>query len=284
MQLRAMTKQDVPVGLRLKDLAGWNQTASDWNRFLDASPEGCFVAEENGVVCGTATTICYENRFAWIGMVLVDPEHRKCGVGTQLLKKTIEYLDQQKIPTMKLDATPQGRPLYEKLGFVNEYEIERWVLKRSPGTPTRTARSAFAPLTEAELELIFGMDQRAFGADRSFLLRSLHDETPQFAISDWTNAVLQGYAFGRRGSFADHMGPWMATAKNSAERLLEEFLTRSSRATLVVDCLKANAAAGELLRAHAFVFSRNLTRMYRGPNAYAGNPASLCAIVGPEFG
>jgi GNAT superfamily N-acetyltransferase len=284
MHLRAMTKQDVPAGLRLKDLAGWNQTAGDWNRFLDASPGGCFVAEENGLVCGTATTICYENRFAWIGMVLVDPEHRKRGIGTQLLKKTIEYLEQQKIPTMKLDATPQGRPLYEKLGFVDEYEIERWVLKRSAALDTRLAKSGFAPLTEAQLELIFRTDQKLFGADRSFLLRSLHDETPQFAIADWTDAVTQGYAFGRRGSFADHLGPWMASSRDSVEKLLGEFLASSSRGNLVVDCLKANAMASESLQAHGFVFSRSLTRMYRGPNAYAGNPASLCAIVGPEFG
>jgi GNAT superfamily N-acetyltransferase len=285
MQLRVMTKQDVPAGLRLKDLAGWNQTAGDWNRFLDASPEGCFVAEENGLVCGTATTISYQNRFAWIGMVLVDPEHRKRGIGTQLLKKTIEYLDEQKIPTMKLDATPQGWPLYEKLGFVDEYEIERWILKRSPDADRGTAKSSFAPLTEAQLELTLRMDQGVFGADRSFLLRSLHDETPEFAMAYWRDDnAPQGYAFGRRGSFADHIGPWTATSKDSAEKLLDEFLARSSRENLVVDCLKTNRVAIELLRARGFIFSRNLTRMYRGPNAHPGNRASLCAIVGPEFG
>lgn len=132
MYLRVMTKADVPAGLRLNELAGWNQTADDWHRFLEASPDGCFVAEEQGEVRGTATTISYENRFAWIGMVLVDPEYRKQGFGTQLLHRTIEYLDGRKIPTMKLDATPLGQPLYRKLGFVTEYEIERWILKRPP--------------------------------------------------------------------------------------------------------------------------------------------------------
>jgi GNAT superfamily N-acetyltransferase len=284
MHLRVMTKQDVPAGLRLKDLAGWNQTAGDWNRFLEASPGGCFVVDENGSVCGTATTICYEDRFAWIGMVLVDPEYRKQGIGTQLLKKTIEYLDHQKIPTMKLDATPQGRPLYEKLGFVAEYEIERWVLKRSPGSDTRTQKSSHVKLTEAQRQLIFEMDRDVFGADRSLLLRSLQDETPEFALGDWADAKLQGYALGRRGSFSDHLGPWTATTSASAERLLDEFLARSSRENILVDRLSANAMTGELLRARGFAFARNLTRMYRGPNAHPGNPASLCAIAGPEFG
>ena len=284
MHLRVMTKQDVPAGLRLKDLAGWNQTAGDWNRFLDASPEGCFVVEENGLVCGTATTICYENGFAWIGMVLVDPEHRKHGIGTQLLKKTIEYLDQQKIPTMKLDATPQGRPLYEKLGFVAEYEIERWVLKRSPGSDASTPKSNRASLTEVQLKLILSMDRDVFGADRSFLLRSLQHETPEFTLGDWEDAKPQGYAFGRRGSFSDHLGPWMATSSAAAERLLDEFLALSSRENILVDRLTANPVTAELLRARGFAFARNLTRMHRGPNAHPGNSASLCAIAGPEFG
>jgi GNAT superfamily N-acetyltransferase len=284
MRLRVMTKQDVPAGLRLKELAGWNQSASDWNRFLEASPEGCFVVEENGLVCGTATTICYEDRFAWIGMVLVDPQYRKQGIGTQLLKKTIEYLDQQKIPTMKLDATPQGRPLYEKLGFVAEYEIERWVLKRSPGSNASTTKSSHAPLTGAQLKVICEIDRDVFGADRSFLLRSLQDETPEFAFGDWIDGKPQGYVFGRRGSFSDHMGPWTAPTTAAAERLLDEFLARSSRENILVDRLSANALTGELLRARGFAFARNLTRMYRGENAHAGNPASLCAIAGPEFG
>ena len=87
--------------------------------------------EDDGKIVGTAATLSYENRFAWIGMVLVDPDYRNRGIGTSLLQRTIEYLDAAGIPTLKLDATPAGKPLYEKLGFVSEYEIDRWILKRS---------------------------------------------------------------------------------------------------------------------------------------------------------
>lgn len=113
MYLRMMTKLDIPSGMRLKEIAGWNQTVQDWERFLTASPGGCFVAEFDGKVCGTATTISYEERFAWVGMVLVDPEFRGRGVGTKLLVRAIEHLDAGKISTIKLDATPLGKPLYE---------------------------------------------------------------------------------------------------------------------------------------------------------------------------
>ncbi len=121
VQLRLMTVDDIPEAMRLKDLAGWNQTAADWERFLSANPEGCFVAERDGRVVGTSTTIVYEGRFAWIGMVLVEEQFRGQGIGTVLLERAIGYLDYRNIPCMKLDATPQGRILYEKLGFLSEY-------------------------------------------------------------------------------------------------------------------------------------------------------------------
>src|SRR6267154_4381650 len=148
MRIRVMTKQDIPAGLRLNTLSGWNQTSADWERFLASSPQGCFVMEDSNNVVGTAATICYENRFAWIGMVLVDPQYRKQGIGTQLLNKTIEHLDHANISTIKLDATPLGKPLYAKLGFVNEFEIERWVLKRPPGTISTIPSTPPAALPE----------------------------------------------------------------------------------------------------------------------------------------
>jgi ribosomal protein S18 acetylase RimI-like enzyme len=133
LRFRLMTVEDVPEAMRLKGAAGWNQTRADWARFLSSTPEGCFVAEDRGRVVGTATSIVYEGRFAWIGMVTVDPQYRGQGIGTALLQSVIRYLDSRRVPCMKLDATPQGKPVYEKLGFVSEYGIERWMLKQRQG-------------------------------------------------------------------------------------------------------------------------------------------------------
>lgn len=284
MRLRLMTEPDIPAGLHLSALAGWNQTAVDWRRFLDNSPAGCFVMEHATNVVGTATTISYENRFAWIGMVLVDPEYRKRGIGTELLKKTVEYLDQRHLPTMKLDATPLGKPLYEKLGFVTEFEIERLILKRPSKAVSIAPPPACSPVGEAEIELIVRMDREVFGADRGFLLRSLFSEASDLALTVREDGAPRCYAFARRGAFADHLGPWMATSRASAEVLLQGFLAKSSREIVIVDCVKSNAAALELLSACGFTPSRPLTRMARGPNAFPGTPDSMCAILGPEFG
>jgi len=272
-----MAPSDIPGGLRLNTLAGWNQTEADWQRFLRGSPNGCFVAEDGARVVGTAATLAYEDRFAWIGMVLVDPEYRGRGIGTKLLQRAIEYLDQAGIPTLKLDATPLGKPLYEKLGFVSEYEIERWILQRTTGKSVPNAASDPVKLSE-----IVACDRGVFGADRGGLLRTLDEQAPELTLA--AGRGREGYAFGRHGLFADHLGPWMAHDSKTARSLLDDFLARSPRSTVVVDSPKSNTAAARTLREAGFSVSRPLTRMHRGPNAFPGRPEMLCAILGPEFG
>jgi GNAT superfamily N-acetyltransferase len=285
MHLRVMTKADICAAQRLREIAGWNQTKTDWERFLEASKAGCFVAELDGKVCGTAATISFENRFAWVGMVLVDPAYRGRGIGTKLLEQTIEYLDARRIPCIKLDATPQGKPLYEKLGFVPECEIERWTLRRTPVRVTELSDAGqHQRLSHGLLEDIFETDRMVFGADRSFLLKSLYQQTPDFTSGIKREGTLQGYTFGRKGSFADHLGPWMANDAPTARELLERFLALSVRDVLIADCLKSNSVAEPLLRSFGFSHTRPLTRMYRGDNAHPGRVEALCAILGPEFG
>jgi GNAT superfamily N-acetyltransferase len=280
-----MTKSDIPAGMRLKEIAGWNQTAEDWMRFLDADEGGCFIAEVDGTVRGTVTTITYEKRFAWVGMVLVDPEYRGKGLGTKLLEIAIEHLLNARITSIKLDATPQGKPIYEKLGFQCEYEIERWILKRTLETSARPDENVSRNAVSGQvLEMILAEDREIFGADRSQLLISLRQGAPELTGAVLENATLRGSAFGRRGSFADHLGPWMAKDMKAASKLLKSFIASSRREMLLVDRLKSNVIAGDLLRSMGFEHSRALTRMYLGANEHPGRTGNLCAIMGPEFG
>src|SRR6478672_1599886 len=127
IEYRKMTPGDIDAGLSLCRSAGWNQIENDWKLFLALSPDGaCVAVDEHGKVVGTVTTISYDNRFSWIGMVLVDPEKKRQGIGTHLLREALHVLEH--IDTVKLDATPAGREVYLKLGFVDEYMLSRMVL------------------------------------------------------------------------------------------------------------------------------------------------------------
>jgi hypothetical protein len=66
--------------------------------------------------------------------------------------------------------------------------------------------------------------------------------------------------------------------------LLDEFLRRSGRELVFIDCVRGNRWAVPLAQAHGFERSRSLTRMVRGPSRFPGRPELVCAILGPEFG
>ena len=283
--MRVMTKADIPGGMRLKEIAGWNQTTEDWNRFLDASPEGCFVADIDGDIRGTVATMVYEDRFAWISMVLVDPAYRGQGWGRKLLRRAIEYLQNAKIPCIKLDATALGKPLYEKIGFQTEYEIERHTRTKAEGRePAVEDRLSPGAVSAEGLQMILAGDREVFGADRGQLLRAMWHEAPELAGAVWDGPTLRGSMFARHGSFADHLGPWMSKDREAASALLNSFIARSNRETVLVDVLKSNSMATGLLKSAGFQYARPLTRMFLGVNQQSGKMENLCAITGPEFG
>src|SRR5262249_44841777 len=126
VEVRMMTQADLAAADELRRLAGWNQKPRDWQRLLTLEPRGCFVALRNGAVVGTVTTTVYGTELAWIGMMLVHPEHRRIGIATQLMNRALEYLKERQMRCVKLDATPAGQPVYEKLGFVSEWRLQRW--------------------------------------------------------------------------------------------------------------------------------------------------------------
>ncbi|MGH9325489.1 MAG: GNAT family N-acetyltransferase [Terriglobia bacterium] len=276
-----MHENDIPAGLELVAAAGWNQTQADWKHFLIVHPEGCFVAESGGQVAGTATSIIYENRLAWVGMVLVRPDYRRRGIATQLLETVLRHLDSLRIPVIKLDATPQGAPLYEKLGFATELQIERWSLHRAPVKPAALGEPF---ITENQFEEVLTLDRDVFGADRQELLLSVHASAPYFTAAVGTGRNLAGYTLGRLGRIADHLGPWVAKDEQTASRLLKRFLAYSARECIVVDCVKSNPAISAILHSMGFEVSRPLLRMARGSGGSLGRPELLVAILGPEFG
>ena len=123
--LRPMREADLTAAMRLKTVAGWNQVEADWRFFLEQRPEGCFVAQSDDLVIGTVTTVAYGPRLAWISLLLVDPAFRRQGIGTRLMRAALDSLDGWE--TIALDATPAGRPVYERLGFRAEHKLVRLI-------------------------------------------------------------------------------------------------------------------------------------------------------------
>src|ERR1041385_5726153 len=213
IEIRLLFEADIPAAMKLKEAAGWNQTEADWRRLLSLEPSGCFAAVKDGRVVGTTTTTTYGNHLAWVGMVLVDPQQRRQGIAGRLMNVALHYL-KDKVAMVKLDATPQGKPVYEKFGFQVEMRIERWI-------GISNARNAETP-QELDYEDLLVMDRAAFAADRSKLIEKLIDDAcASPVLLRASDGTLSGYALARRGTNADYVGPVVAKSPQHVESLLE---------------------------------------------------------------
>lgn len=285
--LRPLHESDLPFAHGLSRAAGWNQTRRDWERFLSLAPGGCFLAMDDGRPAGTATTTAYGGDLAWIGMVLVEPAFRRRGIGTALLEAAIGHLrERAEVACIRLDATPQGRPLYEGLGFFAEWDLRRWV-RTAP-----TAVSAAKPASDLSLPGPNGaegtalpasslaLDRAVFGADRSLLLASLRTG------SDDVLFLPDGsFGFRRAGERAHYLGPVTAASTASGLALAERLLSRCPHdRPLFWDLPEANEAASDLAFRLGFEPARVLTRMRLGEDTARQDPARIFGLAEPGLG
>lgn len=281
--MRLLTNEDLPFADSLRKLAGWNQTFADWRRLIAFQPEGCFLADWNGTPAGVITTITYPDELAWIGMALVHPDYRRRGIGRALLEHAITYLQKKKIRCIKLDATPQGQPLYESLGFKPEWTFTRWERSplSSPATPVASHIREIAP--DELVPLIKPLDAAAFGVDRGALLRSLATDSIRRLVS-LPEDEPTGYALLRPGARAHYLGPVVAANSRCAPSLLTAAIQNTAPQSIFWDIPDSNSAAQSFAREHHFTPQRTLTRMYLGENSFPGQLRFIYGIASPELG
>jgi len=273
-----MTSDDIPLGMQLKNDAGWNQTPADWKRFLDLQPEGCFVAEWDGRPVGTATTSVFGS-VGWIAMVLVNESYRHRGIGTQLVQQALSYLDGECVTTARLDATPLGRPVYERMGFVAEHE-----LVRLEGTASAIFyEMPVVPARQKHHEAVFALDQRATGTSRRRLVERLLTEHRDVARVVVRGGSVMGYAMLRPGSRALQIGPAIAASEEAGRELCEWAFGQCAGQRVFVDIPRENLPAIEWARARGLREQRKLTRMCRG-EPVVEQIQLLWASSGPEKG
>jgi GNAT superfamily N-acetyltransferase len=277
IHVRPMSTADLPLGMRLKTQAGWNQLEPDWLRFLELEPDGAFVAELDGVAVGTLASIGF-GPVAWIAMVLVDTAVRRRGVGRALMEHALALLDACGIATVRLDATPLGQPLYEQLGFATDH-----VLTRFEGVaPHSEAPERVQPARREHLSAILDLDRAVTRTERGKLLQRLYAEEPAAARVVERDGILEGYLLARPGARARFVGPCIARG-DAGPLLLADAWHRYAGEPVFVDVPDGNTAAVAQARAAGLTPQRTLTRMSRGVRVEE-RVAELWASAGPETG
>jgi predicted N-acetyltransferase YhbS len=278
IHIRQMTQADLPLGLRLTAQAGWNQTVADWRGFLWLAPDGCFVAERDGGAVGTTVCILL-GKVAWLAMVLVDTAMRGRGIGTALVQHALAFADARGAASVRLDATPLGRPIYEKLGFSEDF-----LLRRYEGSPPP---SCFPVLTRMlgpdDWSEVLSLDRLVTGMDREPVLRRLYHGRPTAFRVYRSDKGLLGFVVWRWGANADFVGPCVAASPADGELLLRDSFRDRAGRRLIIDVPENNHRAVSCMSVFGLAFQRPLLRMTRG-EPVREDLSLLWASSGPEKG
>jgi len=281
-KIRPMITNDLIQAISLSNSEGWNQTEKDWKLLLENPGNICIVAEYDDKVIGTATALNHSDKIAWIGMVLVDKSFRGRGVGKRLLTNVIGAL--KNVDSIKLDATPEGLPLYQKLGFSDEYKIFRMINPSLQSFKKQPFNYEPLNIDPESFSDVLKLDKKIFGTARTYLLEALFSNYPTKSFLINKNKKLEGYVFGRNGARFNYIGPIAALSEDSARILILKALESLNSQPVALDILQDKQDLIKWLESLGFVKHRHFIRMYLKSNSYSGLIEYQYLISGPEFG
>nr|WP_169713712.1 GNAT family N-acetyltransferase [Paludifilum halophilum] len=206
LHIEPLVKKDGSDVVLLFDRLGWDYSEEEIDLILKS---GSLFGHRNkkGKVISTAAIFPYKT-IASLGMVMVDPDYRRIGLATQLVKKCISKVSDRSI---MLVATEEGKPLYEKLGFQTVTTLHKFVAKEYiSGSLSGTDSYTIRPILKQDIPEIIRLDQEAFGGDRSiFLENRIKQAVYRVMLRSRTGEVL-GYGLGVQNPRMLMIGPVVA--------------------------------------------------------------------------
>ncbi|WP_285671841.1 GNAT family N-acetyltransferase [Paralimibaculum aggregatum] len=271
--------EHLPGALRLVAEARWPHRAEDLAFFLRLSRG--IVALDGGQVVGT-TLLTRFGPVAVMSMIVVDARLRGRGIGRRMMEQVMAGAA---VAELRLVATEEGRPLYEKLGFAVTGEIVQHqgiAAPQAADLPSGDVSWVDGAEREALLPAIAALDAEAAQADRASLVSALAG-AGRIAVLRRRGAPA-GYlalrAFGR----GDVAGPVVAPDRPGAEALLSAALAACEGRFLRIDT-PAETGLGDWLAARGLAHAGGGLAMRRGaPALPAPQTHHLFALAAQALG
>ncbi|WP_128255284.1 GNAT family N-acetyltransferase [Falsirhodobacter deserti] len=264
-RLVPFTPAHLDDALRLSQQTGWPHRIEDWALTLFAS-DGV-VAMDEGRVVGTALCAVM-GQAAALSMIIVDQAMRGRGLGRMLMDAAMQRAAGHE---MRLVATTDGLPLYEKLGFVATGQIMQHQGIALAGAPERAVRTG-GPADVADMA---ALDHAASGLKREQILRRIA-EGGEVLLTDGGFALLRPFGRGRV------VGPIVARDDAAARSLLSDAATRCAGTFLRTDLRHEGLA--DLAASLGLARAGGGTAMVRDPQAAPLKGATTYALISQALG
>ncbi|MBZ9793144.1 GNAT family N-acetyltransferase [Rhizobium sp. 3T7] len=214
IDIAAFGPEHLDAAVKLSRQAGWPHRLEDWQMALTLS-EGVVAIESDRVV-GTVLVTPYKSDCATINMVIVDEAMRGRGLGRKLMDAALQIAADR---PLRLVATTEGLPLYEKLGFRETGRVlQHQGIVGAIAEPGQTEQAA-----AADIEAIVALDRLAFGADREAMIAYL-GKVGNFAVIRRDGHVC-GFGAIRPFGRGETIGPVVAEGLEDAKALVSHFIS-----------------------------------------------------------
>ncbi|MER5257667.1 GNAT family N-acetyltransferase [Streptomyces sp. NPDC002855] len=227
LPIRRLTLRDLTACADLSQDRGWPREEHKWGLLLSAGTGyGIDDPDGDGLVAACVVTEYGPQErpgLGAVGMVLVAERHARKGIGRRLMRYVIEGAG---TTPLTLHATPNGRPLYEQLGFKTTGRAEMVRGRFTPGgtLPDVTTR----PATAEDLQALVRLDTEVFGLDRTHVLTRLPAFVDQLRVAE-ANGTITGYAGAWPNMETHVIGPLIARDTETAKALIASLAAGSDR-------------------------------------------------------
>ncbi|MFE2041727.1 GNAT family N-acetyltransferase [Streptomyces sp. NPDC059477] len=226
LPIRRLTRRDLRDCADLSADRGWPREEHKWGLLLSAG-QGYGIDDPDGGLVTACVVTEYGPHgrpdLAAIGMVLVAERHARQGVGRRLMRHVVAEMG---TTPLTLHATPNGRPLYEELGFKATGRAEMLRGRFTPGgtTPQVATRAA----TAEDISALLRLDGAVFGSDRTHLITRLPAFADQLRVAE-ENGRITGYAAAWPNMDTQVVGPLIARDTETAKALITSVAAHSER-------------------------------------------------------
>jgi GNAT superfamily N-acetyltransferase len=227
--LRPMQAGDLAAMHRLAQQMSWPHRPQDCAQ-LFALGAGIVAVDETGPTIGVGLRWSFGD-VGTIGLVLVAPDRQGRGIGRALMTALIADSGSR---TLMLNATAEGLPLYEKLGFVSTGLVRQHQGRLGEGSALPPApHVALWQAGPADRAALCALDAAAFGADRSRLINDLLASGTAWLVERAGQPT--GFAILRTFGRGTIIGPIVAPGEDDAIALAAVAATAAPSGVLRVD-------------------------------------------------
>ena len=212
--LRPLLAADLEAAHALSLRVHWPHRLADWQHSYQFGSG--LAAERDGELIGTALSWRWGAEHATIGLVIVDPRCQGRRIGYRLMEALLADLPGRSV---LLHATPDGRGLYERLGFVRTGEVRQHQGTALPAPLVALeAGRRLRPADQSDTAVLATLDAQSRGMPRTALITELLGHSDTVVLDQDGHA--RGFAMLRRFGRGLALGPVVAPDADGAKALI----------------------------------------------------------------